>query len=609
MGFLFDLPQPELTKKIRLITLFSGVGSQEMAMRDIGVDFEIYKAVEFDKYAIASYNAIHNTTFPTIDIRDVHGKDLEITDKDKYNYLMFYSFPCFTADTLILTDKGLKRIVDVKADDKVLTHANRYQKVLASKKTGEKEIYKIKGMGIDEIECTANHRFYTRKLTRYFPTYADGRRGNCRRFEAPEWVECKDLTKKHYLGVAINQNEIIPEWNGITFDWSDGRKSRQKNELSELMNNESFWWIVGRYLGDGWFRTQGGIIICCAKDEMGEIISHLEDCNFNYSISEERTVNKIHIPLKELSKFLEPFGKGAENKTLPGFVFDMPCNLLESLLEGYFSADGYVKNGLYKSSSVSKKLTYGFAQIVAKVYKTPYRIYRCKRNPKVVIEGRLCNQKDGYELVFKKEKKKQDKAFYEDGFIWFPIQSIENTKQIKPVYDLETEIDHSFTANGVIAHNCTDLSVAGKMGGMSKDDWESGESTRSGLLWEVERILKELPDDQLPDVLVMENVPQVHSEQNMPDFNKWLEYLKSRGYFNYWEDLNAKDFGIPQNRDRCFCISLLSKDFIEFEFPKKIPLQYVMKDFLEEKVADKYYIRSEKADKLIKELIEDGKLD
>lgn len=156
---------------------------------------------------------------------------------------------------------------------------------------------------------------------------------------------------------------------------------------------------------------------------------------------------------------------------------------------------------------------------------------------------------------------------------------------------------------------CTDLSVAGKMKGMSKDDWQNGNSTRSGLLWEVERILKECTKEELPDVLLMENVPQVHAEQNEKDFNAWLNFLKSKGYKNFWKDLNAKDYGIPQNRDRCFCVSFLSDDdFMEFTFPEPVKLEKVMKDFLEETVDEKYYIKNEKADKLIKELIESGVL-
>lgn len=156
---------------------------------------------------------------------------------------------------------------------------------------------------------------------------------------------------------------------------------------------------------------------------------------------------------------------------------------------------------------------------------------------------------------------------------------------------------------------CTDLSVAGKKQGMSKADWEKGNSTRSGLLWEVERILTELTKEQLPDILLMENVPQVHSEQKMPDFESWLKYLNKRGYHNFWDDLNAKNYGIPQNRDRCFCVSILSDEFVDFDFPKQIKLNTVMKDYLEEKVDEKYYITNEKAEELIKSLIDSGVLE
>ena len=155
---------------------------------------------------------------------------------------------------------------------------------------------------------------------------------------------------------------------------------------------------------------------------------------------------------------------------------------------------------------------------------------------------------------------------------------------------------------------CTDLSVAGKMKGMSKADWKKGESTRSGLLWEVERILKELPKEELPDVLLMENVPMVHNDQNANDFMSWQDFLNSLGYFNFIKDLNAKDYGIPQNRDRCFMVSILSDDFISYEFPNTVKLNSVMRDFLETNVEEKYYIKNLKAQKLIKELIDNGAL-
>ena len=81
-------------KTVRLIELFAGYGSQAMAIKRLGIPYESYRVVEFDKYAINSYNAVHDTKFPTIDIRDFTGEDLGIVDTDKYNYVMTYSFPC-----------------------------------------------------------------------------------------------------------------------------------------------------------------------------------------------------------------------------------------------------------------------------------------------------------------------------------------------------------------------------------------------------------------------------------------------------------------------------------------------------------------------------------
>ena len=149
---------------------------------------------------------------------------------------------------------------------------------------------------------------------------------------------------------------------------------------------------------------------------------------------------------------------------------------------------------------------------------------------------------------------------------------------------------------------CQDLSVAGLGKGMKK-----GNGTRSGLLWEVERLLNET--ENLPQVLLMENVPQVHGKKNLADFNAWMDFLKSKGYQNFWQDLNAKDYGVAQNRKRCFMVSILSKDFINFEFPEKIELKKVMKDYLEDTVDEKYYINNEKALKLIEQLIVDGGLE
>lgn len=131
---------------------------------------------------------------------------------------------------------------------------------------------------------------------------------------------------------------------------------------------------------------------------------------------------------------------------------------------------------------------------------------------------------------------------------------------------------------------CQDLSLAGNMAGMSKNS-----NTRSGLLWEVERILDEC--EELPQVLLMENVPQVIGQRNIEDFKLWRRKLESLGYSCYVQLLNSKDYGIPQNRNRCFMVSILGEYY--YEFPHRIPLERKLKDMLEDDVDEKYYLSDE----------------
>lgn len=141
---------------------------------------------------------------------------------------------------------------------------------------------------------------------------------------------------------------------------------------------------------------------------------------------------------------------------------------------------------------------------------------------------------------------------------------------------------------------CQDLSLAGKGKGMADT------STRSGMLWEVERILNELKTtNSLPQILLMENVPQVHGSDNVEHFNKWQLALENMGYKNYFQDLIATDYGIPQTRNRCFMVSILG-DY-SYTFPKPIPLELKLKDLLEKGVDEKYYL----SDKQIKCLSSD----
>lgn len=175
------------------------------------------------------------------------------------------------------------------------------------------------------------------------------------------------------------------------------------------------------------------------------------------------------------------------------------------------------------------------------------------------------------------------------------------TMDIRDVHaeDLDIRDTDKFVYIMTYSFPCQALSIAGLGKGMQK-----GSGTRSGLLWEVERILDEC--EELPQVLLMENVPQVHGKKNMADFQKWLKFLEDKGYSNYWQDLNAKDYGVAQSRNRCFCVSILGE--YTYKFPEPIPLTKTMKDYLEDEVEDKYYIESEKAKDLIDKLVVEDKI-
>lgn len=138
---------------------------------------------------------------------------------------------------------------------------------------------------------------------------------------------------------------------------------------------------------------------------------------------------------------------------------------------------------------------------------------------------------------------------------------------------------------------CQDLSQAGLSKGMQK-----GSGTRSGLLWEIERILDEC--DELPQILLMENVPQVIGEKNRDAFRDWFMKLESLGYKSWYTIMNGKDYEIPQNRERCFMVSALGDYYYDFPLPK--PLKLRLKDLLEQEVDEKYYLSNKTVEMFVK---------
>lgn len=144
---------------------------------------------------------------------------------------------------------------------------------------------------------------------------------------------------------------------------------------------------------------------------------------------------------------------------------------------------------------------------------------------------------------------------------------------------------------------CQDLSRAGKRKGMSIETQviealAEEERTRSSMLWEVDRILKELKDSgkSMPKILIMENVPEVNYSKNKAEFEKWRNNLESYGYTNSFQNLKASDYGVPQGRIRTFMVSIYGDT--KFEFPKAQQSDLTVQDLLDKNVSEEYYLRN-----------------
>lgn len=135
---------------------------------------------------------------------------------------------------------------------------------------------------------------------------------------------------------------------------------------------------------------------------------------------------------------------------------------------------------------------------------------------------------------------------------------------------------------------CQDISVAGKQAGIIKG------KTRSGLLYEVERLLaKSVKDGDSPKYLIMENVKALVGKKFIKDFEAWISRLCELGYETYWKVINAADYGIPQKRERVIAVSIRRDLHKSFEFPALVPLKFSFRNALEDHPDSKYFLSNE----------------
>lgn len=355
--------------------------------------------------------------------------------------------PCFTKDALVLTDNGYKTIDEIKIGDKVLTHNKRYKEVCDVIVTeNNSNFYNIK-TGLLDIKATNNHPFYIRRPNAIRLRGKDCVNTTVKTYSAPEWVNAEDIQKGDMLGMPINNNSIIPY-------------NSQYKSLNFESNN--FWWIVGRYIGDGWIthntnRNTRYLVICCdhTSSELSEILTRIKLESFDYRVEDRQETYRIYIKNMDLLEYLERFGKYAYGKYLTNDIIDLPREQLRSFVQGYMSADGsYVKrDNTYTFNTVSKKLALGLVMCISKVYMIPVTCTTIPAHQEVLL-GRTVNCKEKYKCTFHLDKRKKDRNLYEDDYVWFYCYGTERTDDIEKTYNLSVYDDNSYTVNNMAVHNC-----------------------------------------------------------------------------------------------------------------------------------------------------------
>ena len=514
--------------RVKFIDWFAGIGGFRRGMELAG--HECVGFCEFDKFATASYISMHLLTDAQrkkLDELPQKKRQKEIL-KDEYRNGEWYAndvrrvcaddipkadcwcfgFPCFAKGTYILTEKGYIPIEDVSVGDKVLTHKGRWRKVTATMHRDGARLWDVNGFGILPTRTTAEHPYYVTKPD-----------------QPMEFKKVEQLDDSWYSTMVLPDAE------------SDGY-------------SKEMWWIIGRYLADGWRverkdRPSGGrIVFAISDDKRAEFEQRLREAKLHGTYTKERTCGKYHVCNNQLYEYLEKFGKYAHGKRVPREALCLPREKAKYFFDGYMSGDG--RSDREEATSTSAALVLGMCIIAQRLGKSVPAVYCTRRDEKCVIQGRECRQRDTYTFRI---SSKSVKGHYRARYVCRELYQPTESDDFGTVYNISVEEDNSYVANGAIVHNCQDISVAGKQLGF--------QGNRSSLFFRVMYLIGQLKEEDKPAYLFIENVKNLLSVNVGWDFARLLIEMEQGGYDAEWQVLNSKDFGVPQNRERCFIIGHL----------------------------------------------------
>jgi len=563
----------------KVFSTFSCGGGSSFGYKMAG--FDVVGCVEIDKEMMELYQANHHPTHsflePIQEFKEREDYPDELYDLD----ILDGSPPCFAAGTPVLTMRGVLPIEQVRVGDLVLTHMRRWRRVTDTMSRTSPTV-----LLDNRIEVTPDHPFLARKPERSPEAKNLGEEG---------WVQAKDVG-----GMFL----ATPTEMGLA-DWV---ASPEGFEYSA-----PFWYMVGRWLGDGWVRYEEAgdepyrkqpryvseqrhcancetemarpharyegwwtsycsercrrqfkdgrhkrgravAIICCCDDESEDLQGRLEEVGCHIGSGDQETVTRKFVNSKALVLWLMGhFGKGASGKTMPGFVFSMNREWRSALLSGYLDADGTrYDEGYWVATTVGRCLLAGMNLLASSLGFTT-SIVRRKPNSDV-IEGRKVNVSVSWHLSIREDDGRY--TMVDEGMRWRKMRrAVVPASELTTVHDLTVEEDHSFVADGYVVHNCSTFSMAGSR----EEVWGEEKRFREG---QAKQVLSDLFFDFLdvvdrlkPKVVVAENVKGMILGRAKGYCKLIRDRFEELGYDMQLFLLNAATMGVPQLRERVFFVA------------------------------------------------------
>lgn len=361
---------------------------------------------------------------------------------------------------LIWTDSGYKKIEDIKCFDKVYTPIGNLDTVIQTKRTSNYHNVEIKMAGCEPIVVHEDHLFLARKKGVLYGRHDDGRRFANLKLNEPCLIPANELTNDYRVAVPINKESILPIWRGVEKTTMNGRGITNRwveNTLGRYMDNEDFWWIVGRYIGDGYLSKDKKIVeICCNYKEIDDIKERTDKLGIKYTTREKGDTFSYLYSSKELCEFLARYGIGSLNKSIIPEIINLPIPLLQSFLDGYISADGHwdysLENPYCTVTTVSRTLIYGYLQSILKAYGR-WGSLTVNNNQNDYICGRHINANDSYAVSFYKNKTIRFQYTIENGYAWINVRDVAKHNKQTPIYSFLTEHGDGMVVNNVAMFN------------------------------------------------------------------------------------------------------------------------------------------------------------